>query len=263
MNEALVDMSGGISNVNNSIDSVQTYINQNAGVSNNLSKQYEDVTYIVKEGVLNVGKTKDTMKELDAAVGEAVYESDILLKEMNEINVILDEINNIAEQTSLLSLNASIEAARAGEAGRGFAVVAEEIRHLSDGSTIAANNIKNIIMALNAKVQNVVNKIELGAKVSKQGYDQMDNMASLLENINRKTAIVEVEIAKENTIMGDISTEFNAIVDEMKNLYDFSQKNTHMLSNIRKSIENQNDSVKNLDKKMDYVEKLADEMLKA
>lgn len=261
MNNALTEITQGISNVNLSIDIVQSYVNENSTVSTNLSHQYEHVTSIVKESVDNICKTKHTIFDLNSVVDEAVNVSDDLLSEMYEINNILTEINEIANQTNLLSLNASIEAARAGEYGKGFAVVAEEIRKLSDQSTQASNNIKSIITSLNEKVKNVFNKIESGAKASKQSYTEMDHMTSLLEEINESTRTVEKEIDTENSIMNNISTEFGSIVKEMKNLYEFSEKNLSMLSDIQKSIEVQSNSVKALDKKMTYVSTIADNIV--
>lgn len=262
MDAALVDMTEGISAVNSSIDTVQGYIEENAGVSEDLSDKYEDVVTIVKQGTDNIGRTKETMDVMNNAIAEAVDVSDDLLMQMEQINVILEEINSVASQTNLLSLNASIEAARAGEAGKGFAVVATEIRTLSEASSSSANNIKNILDSLNDKVKNVFEKVENGAKVSKKGYEEMDNMTGILSRISEKTSDFEQVIVKENKMMIDISNEFNSIASEMMRLYDFSEKNTSMLGKIRKSIEHQSDSVNNLDKKMVEVGNLADELIK-
>lgn len=261
MNEALGDMTKGISNVNTSIVSVKAYIEKNEGISEDLSNKYKDVTDIVKMGVDNIDRTKETMAITNSAVSEAVKESDDLLVQMEKINVILADINNIAGQTNLLSLNASIEAARAGEAGKGFAVVAEEIRKLSEESKLASDNIKNIIMLLNDKVKVVFDKIDNGARASIESFKEMDNMTTILENINKKTNGVENVIVQENKMMNDISVEFNVIADEMKNLYEFSEKNSNQLMDIQKSIQNQSESVRKLDKKMEYVGELADEMI--
>lgn len=105
-----------------------------------------------------------------------------------EINKISDEIQYISDQTNLLALNAAIEAARAGEHGRGFSVVAEEVRKLSDRTSLASNNIIQI--------------------VGKMDSSMRDISRSLLENIKKNTekkahvdhAVVElVRTAEEST----------------------------------------------------------------
>ncbi len=262
MDEALVEMTEGMSAVNSSIEKVKKFIDENAGVSEDLSEKYEDVVTIVKEGTDNIGRTKKTMDVMNSAISDAVDVSDDLLMQMEQINVILEEINSVASQTNLLSLNASIEAARAGEAGKGFAVVATEIRSLSEASSSSANNIKNILDSLNDKVKIVFEKVEKGAEVSKKGYEEMDNMTGVLSRISEKTSDFEQVIVKENKMMIDITNEFNAIASEMIMLYEFSEKNSSMLGEIRRSIEHQSDSVNNLDKKMIEVGNLADELIK-
>jgi len=260
MNEALQNMTKGISAVNESIEVVRGYIAKNTGVSERLGKEYNGVVSIVKEGNENVVRTKGTMNVLNRAVTEAVKESDSLLSEMGEINTILGEIDNISEQTNLLSLNASIEAAHAGEAGKGFAVVANEISSLSNESTKASDNIKSILYSLNEKVKLVFNKVGKGAEVSYKSYQEMDDITGALENINVKTSNFQGIITEENIAMNNINKEFNSIVREMKKLYEFSEKNLLMLGEIQKSIVQQSESVKYLDSKMTDVGKLADNL---
>ena len=192
---------------------------------------------------------------------KAVDVSDDLMSHMEQINVILEEINNVASQTKLLSLNASIEAARAGEHGKGFAVVADEICSLSEASTEAAANIKVVINSLNSMVNNVFDKIKDGQKASEMGYKEIDNITTILEEINDKTSGFESVIVEENQMLNNISSEFNSIANEMNNLYDVSEKNSNEIADIQMSVEEQNTAIKNLDKKMKYVGTLADEII--
>lgn len=100
-------------------------------------------------------KTADTLaqlchinEEVERIIGEVKEQTDRTNASIQKINAAMEFITSIAEETNLLSLNASIEAARAGEAGKGFAVVADEIRVLADSSRETAGNIQQI----NAKV---------------------------------------------------------------------------------------------------------------
>ena len=93
-----------------------------------------------------------------------------------KIEVIISEIEDIASQTNLLSLNASIEAARAGDAGRGFAVVADQIRNLADQSAKAAVNTRSL-------VENTLYEIEEGSKVAHRTSEVLDSVVGAIQKI--------------------------------------------------------------------------------
>lgn len=97
-------------------------------------------------------KAKGTSAVTQSVIQDITY----LEKESNTISDIIGTINQIADQTNLLSLNASIEAARAGEAGKGFAVVASEIRKLAEQSAQAANRINTIISHIEEQTRKTV-----------------------------------------------------------------------------------------------------------
>lgn len=132
----------------------------------------------------------DEMKELVNAMSEIVECFD-------GINNFVEEINGIASQTNLLSLNASIEAARAGEAGRSFAVVASEIQSLSVNSANASKNINEVIektkLAVNngsELVERTQKTIELGIKYSVENTNITNNIVN--EVSNQKESIEEI-----------------------------------------------------------------------
>ncbi|MGL4370685.1 MAG: methyl-accepting chemotaxis protein, partial [Spirochaetota bacterium] len=99
------------------------------------------------------------------------------------IEQIADVINDIAERTNLLSLNAAIEAARAGEHGRGFAVVADEIGKLADGSVAQAKTIQNI-------VQDVVKGIETESKLIAESAQSIVSVTDASNNANSAIGVI-------------------------------------------------------------------------
>ena len=100
--------------------------------------------------------------------GESVLK---LSEQMQRIGVITATVNEIAEQTKLLALNASIEAARAGDSGRGFAVVATQVRELANQSKQAAGRIESLIADTHKSMHDVVNKMEEGSRLSQDASE--------------------------------------------------------------------------------------------
>jgi methyl-accepting chemotaxis protein len=105
---------------------------------------------------------RDSSKEVSGAIKELAAKSD-------QIGAIVNTITGIAEQTNLLALNAAIEAARAGEQGRGFAVVAEEVRKLAEEAQHAAEEIAQLIGAIQADTGRAVEVVDDGAKRTEDG----------------------------------------------------------------------------------------------
>lgn len=106
-----------------------------------------------------------------------------LSEQMQRIGVITTTVNEIAEQTKLLALNASIEAARAGEEGRGFAVVATQVRELANQSKEAAGRIEGVINEAMQSVQKVVQTIQEGKQLSNESRDIVQKVVEAFQKI--------------------------------------------------------------------------------
>jgi methyl-accepting chemotaxis protein len=118
------------------------------------------ITAMAAEGEAALEKTAQQTEELRLSIQELSEIIASLNASSSEIENIVQTISAIAEQTNLLSLNAAIEAARAGEHGRGFAVVAEEVRKLSEESSSAAAEIRDLITEVQQKTHQAVDGMQ-------------------------------------------------------------------------------------------------------
>lgn len=191
-------------NVSSALSDVEEVAEQvNAGATNlaeaaqSLAEGATDQAASVQEMLATMNTVSDGLRDTVASVDEAYHqamkcaedaqlshkEMGNMVDSMNRISVtskkienIIAEIESIASQTNLLSLNASIEAARAGEAGRGFAVVADEIRNLADQSAKSAVDTREL-------VSNTLYEIEEGSKIAYRTADVLDGVVDAIQKI--------------------------------------------------------------------------------
>lgn len=160
---------------------------------------------MIDEGKATLAEmTKQSQETVDATneVQEHVVK---LADKLSEITNFVNDIQSIASQTNLLSLNASIEAARAGEQGRGFSVVAEEIRVLADNSANTAEEIQKIIQEITVYSQNALDKVREAEEISdgqmsstQKTGEAFEKMNHLMENLVQSMESVSAEMETMN-----------------------------------------------------------------
>lgn len=179
-------------------------------------KMQETVT-VSRQGKEDLQRVSSAMATINASMQKLQQSIDEVGKASVEITNITEIIGNIADQTSLLSLNASIEAARAGEAGRGFAVVATEIGQLANTSADAVHNIEGLISQINSLVGDTV-------KQTNESVKNIDNSSSLVgdtlrtfdaifNNIDQVSTLVREMIQKVEKV-DEVATNVAAISEE-------------------------------------------------
>ncbi|MBY0310876.1 MAG: methyl-accepting chemotaxis protein [Phycisphaerales bacterium] len=138
---------------------------------------------IAGEGGEVVLETVNGMKAIDTAVTESAQSVQELGARGQQIGDVIKVINDIADQTNLLALNAAIEAARAGEHGRGFAVVADEVRKLAERTTKATEEIAGSITSIQQETASAVEKMNHGTKQVRVGVERAGVAGESLERI--------------------------------------------------------------------------------
>ncbi|MEM9751807.1 MAG: methyl-accepting chemotaxis protein [Planctomycetota bacterium] len=137
-----------------------------------------------------VGETIEEMQAISDAVANSARAVENLGKRGEQIGEIVATINDIADQTNLLALNAAIEAARAGEHGRGFAVVADEVRKLADRTTSATEEIGESIRAIQEETGQAVDNMDAGRQQVESGVAKATGAGEALTQIvNNATAV--------------------------------------------------------------------------
>jgi len=174
-------------------------------------------------GASVVQGTVTGMAKISSRVQETAKTVESLGARSDQIGTIIATIEEIADQTNLLALNAAIEAARAGEQGRGFAVVADEVRALAERTTRATKEIGNMIKSIQQETQTAVSAMEEGVHEVEQGMQAAkksgDALAEILEQINSVTsqvALIATAAEQQTATTNEITKNIQQVTDVVR-----------------------------------------------
>ncbi|CCQ12556.1 methyl-accepting chemotaxis sensory transducer [Pseudoalteromonas luteoviolacea B = ATCC 29581] len=203
---------------------------------------------LTANGLSYLKETVESIEQIGFRVESASIAATHLQKSSNQIEMVLEVINKITEQTNLLALNAAIEAARAGEQGRGFAVVADEVRTLAMRTQQSTLDIKDIIseiqrgvMATVEDMQNCKQATELGKHLGQQTNDALktihyavNEISDLNQQIAKSTAAQSLSIS--NVVQGMLGIA--SVAEQTETGAKHTQASSHQLSEMSCELNN-------------------------
>ena len=211
--------------VSESMNDMSNALNRTADSVNVLSSSAANM----KESNATVDSTLKELLKISShtqqSVDQVQEQTNITNESAQAIQAATDIIAGIANQTNLLSLNASIEAARAGEMGRGFAVVAEEIRGLADQSRESADKIRSIVENL---ISNSNQSVQIMNGVVGEIHQQNEKLGTTLNVFSTLNQEVQKVVGEINVISGELDHIENYktdVVEKIDGLTEISQNN--------------------------------------
>ncbi|GFO58397.1 chemotaxis protein [Geomonas silvestris] len=184
-----------------------------------LAAQNSDLaSQTAQEGAHIVQNTVEGMERIAERVQHSAAVVEQLGVRSDQIGSIVATIEDIADQTNLLALNAAIEAARAGEQGRGFAVVADEVRALADRTTKATHEISQMIRSIQAETRQAVQAMEQGVQEVHSGTLEAARSGNALEEIQRRIVEVTQQINQIATAAEEQSATTREISDSLQQI---------------------------------------------
>lgn len=249
--------------VDDNVNNINMMLKQTGDEADGLSDAADDM--------LGTGREVDnSLKNLYNSNEEVLDAIERIRKQTSETDISVDKIKeavnliaSIAEETNLLSLNASIEAARAGESGKGFAVVAVEISKLAEQSNAASADIEKMIMDLGQNSERTVETMEMVQDAINRQSDDMNNTRKIFEKVKDRINLVAKGVANIREATERLEGETTYIAEDINGLNAAANKN---MENVKETMEDGEEVlkvVKNVSSMSVNVNTAANEMMQS
>ena len=220
--------------VDDNVNNINMMLKQTGDEADGLSDAADDMIGTGREvdnSLKNLYNSNEEVLDAIERIRKQTSETDISVDKIKEA---VNLIASIAEETNLLSLNASIEAARAGESGKGFAVVAVEISKLAEQSNAASADIEKMIMDLGKNSERTVETMEMVQDAINRQSDDMNNTRKIFEKVKDRINLVAKGVANIREATERLEGETTYIAEDINGLNAAANKN---MENVKETME--------------------------
>ncbi|MFP6290319.1 methyl-accepting chemotaxis protein TlpB [Helicobacter pylori] len=248
--KSMKDSSTTLNSVKNKATDIASMMNISIEQSQGLRKRLIETQGLVKESKDAIGDLFSQITESAHTEEELSSKVEQLSRNADDVKSILDIINDIADQTNLLALNAAIEAARAGEHGRGFAVVADEVRNLAGRTQKSLAEINSTIMVIVQEINDVSSQMNLNS----QKMERLSDMSkSVQETYEKMSSNLSSVVSDSNQSMDDYAKsghQIEAMVSDFAEVEKVASKTLADSSDILSIATHVSGTTMNLDKQV-------------
>lgn len=245
---------------NNGVEKLSKLADQISEVSNNATVMYDNSNKVNEINITTtstLGELKDSLVKTNEAIQNISKQIEGLKDKSSSIGEVSVLIESIANQTNLLALNAAIEAARAGDAGKGFAVVAEEVRKLSEETSVltgkintSMGEIQSDIEGANQQMVSVKTIIEENSNATGHVVESFDETINSINQI-----IVEIKDLTKNIEV--VESERDEVVSALRSISDITEQNASAAQEVSASVEQQNATISSIESMSTELSKVA------
>jgi len=218
-------------------------VNNTKEISEKITSNSDIISKKVAKGTAKISTMFVQMNTINHAVSSALTTVNALQTSIEEINIALEGITQISEQTNLLSLNASIEAARAGEQGKGFAVVAGEIRKLAEQSSNTAKSIYDITGVISLNSTAAVDKVSQGEKAVQVGTIVLNEVGEYFQDVENAINVTFTLLETQNDMIKNIIEKFIQVQERIESIASIAEENSASNEEILSTIESENSDI--------------------